>query len=178
MTAIMKEVQAMKVTIARLMAEKVGWWRGVIAIGVVAATMFSTILGVTVYLDGKIEGVMDEVNDVREIAVRTEAKVDALIDFNIALQSGDSAAIDAAHRALIDLASSDASPATSDTSSDAPTTITTSYVITGEGLVVAPGDSLGDTLGEGENLIVAASQLGVDSSNHAPYADTQTQGEV
>ena len=81
MTArIMKELANIKVTLATLMAEKVSWKNGVTAMSAVVVTMFSTIIGVTVYLDGKIEGVMDEVNEVREIAVGNSVKLDSLKD--------------------------------------------------------------------------------------------------
>ncbi|MCG8624517.1 MAG: hypothetical protein MJE68_21300 [Proteobacteria bacterium] len=182
---------------AAIKAEKVGWWRGSLAIGFVTATMLSTILGVTIYLDGKIEATRAEQQQIRaefmtEIAeVKTEIaevkenqarfderqirmegdlrEIKDLLRQNIAQQGGSNITIDEATLRAI-----------TDESNGMPTTITTSYVITGEALVVAPGDALG----EGENLIIVAShtgdasppsKLGVDLSNDALYTNPNPQ---
>ena len=71
------------------------------------------------FLQGEIKQVETDVKRVEtmvaktnEIAIRTEAKFDAFLQYNVALQSGDPVAIDAARRALIDLLAETASTTT------------------------------------------------------------------
>ena len=112
--ALRKDVQDLKVENASMKADKLGWKTGV-KLHIASITLVLSIVGIGYFdLKGEIKQVETMVDRTHEIAVSTNAKVQALADFNIALQSGDPDAIDAARRALIDLAS----PATSETSGD------------------------------------------------------------
>ena len=78
MTAkIMKEIEAIKITLARVIADKLGWWRATVAMSAVVVTMFSALITATAYLDGKIEATRAEQQQTRtEIAeVKTEVAV-------------------------------------------------------------------------------------------------------
>ena len=50
-----KRLQQVEHKTTRMEAEKLGWWRAAIAMSAVVVTMFSALVTVTVYLDGKIE---------------------------------------------------------------------------------------------------------------------------
>ena len=113
--------------IATLKAEKVGWWRGGIAIGVVTATMLSTILGVAFYLDGKIEAVRTEQQEIRTEFMTEIASVKGeLIEIKVLLKMGLAQqgiiVDDATIRAIIDEfnANPPLAPSNLDTNPDTP----------------------------------------------------------
>ena len=189
MTAkIMKEVETLRLKLFTALANKLDW-----------RVAMAVVFGMMVYFDGKIDRVMDEVDEVREIAVRNSEKIEqtrqiAMEGREIAKENsrkleensrkldlllmqnqipqgatntetntpasklGDDSASKVGYEISVDL----------DLDSEAcyiTPLILTPYAYTpspasklGEALVVAPGDTLGDTLGEGENLIIIASQ--------------------
>ena len=76
--ALRKDVQDLKVENAAIKAEKVSWWRGGIVVGVVATTMLSTIIGVALYLNDRVNwshnSLMTEIAEVRINQARSDER--------------------------------------------------------------------------------------------------------
>ncbi|MCG8626441.1 MAG: hypothetical protein MJE68_31135 [Proteobacteria bacterium] len=131
-------------------------------------TMVDKTHEIAVRTEAKVEGMeqrqirIEENQDrIEENQDRIEDKLDLLIRADLEKHNaGEITLSDSTLRAIyaaLGETPSDTISDAGDTTGDTPNTITISYVITGEALVVAPGDALGDTLGEGENLIIIAS---------------------
>ena len=98
----------------------------------------------------------EQIEQIRTISTSNSKKLNAFINFTLAKESGDAASIDAARRALmdalaetaIDIPNTPPSTTTSDVSDAGDASSTTSPSESDEALVVAPGDGLGDALGE------------------------------
>ena len=143
-----KEMEAVKVDIATVKAEKLGWWRAAIAMSAVVATMFSSLVFVTVHLDDKIDKSHDSLmTEITEIKINQAVSDERQILMQKTLgeilfiirQSADPETLNAINDVLKDTSI--------DTLSTAPATSTTiSYSLetAGEALLVAPGDSLGN----------------------------------